>query len=81
MDEAVFANVFQSLVSFNPHNTTEVVPALASKWAVGGGPLYKNTPNYYTQWNFTMRDNTWFSNKDPINAYVAWFSFVRTLFL
>ena len=80
-DFATLTNVFQGLVSFNPHNTTEVVPALASKWAVGGGPLYKSTPNYYTQWNFTMRDNTWFSNRDPINAYVAWFSFVRELYV
>jgi hypothetical protein len=28
-----------------------------------------------------MRDNTWFSNRDPINAYVAWFSFVRVLYV
>ncbi len=28
-----------------------------------------------------MRPNTWFSDKDPINAYVAWFSFVRELYV
>ncbi len=28
-----------------------------------------------------MRPNTWFSNKDPINAYTAWFSLVREIYL
>jgi len=28
-----------------------------------------------------MRSNIWFSNKDPINAYTAWFSLVREIYL
>ncbi len=78
--DGYFANVFQSLVEYDPYNSTLLVPALATSCTVGGGPLYSGSPNDFTQWNFTMRANTWFSNKDPINAYVAWFSFVREVF-
>ena len=70
--DSYFANVFQGLVTFNPTNLTSVVPALASSWNVSG-----NFENY----TFTMRPNTWFSNHDPVNAYVAWFSFVRVLYI
>ena len=66
--DGYFANVFQGLVQYNGSSGTEVVPSLASSWTYS-----KNYENY----TFTMRQNTWFSNKDPINAYVAWFSFVR----
>ena len=66
--DGYFANVFQGLVQYNGSSSTEVVPSLASNWTVSS-----NSENY----TFTMRANTWFSNKDPINAYVAWFSFVR----
>jgi peptide/nickel transport system substrate-binding protein len=82
--DGYFANVFQSLVEYNPYNSTEVVPALATGCTVGAGPLYtapSGSVNNFTQWNFTMRANTMFSNKDPVNAYVAWFSFVRELYM
>jgi len=70
--DGYFANVFQGLVSFDPTNFTNVVPSLASSWTVSS--------NFVT-YTFTMRANTWFSNKDPVNAYVAWFSFVRELYM
>lgn len=70
--DGYFANVFQSLVQFSPTNGTQVVPALSSNWTISS-----SLENY----TFTMRPNTWFSNKDPINAYVAWFSFVRELYV
>ncbi len=79
--DGYFASVFQGLVAFNPYNSSEVVPALASSWTVSAGPLYSGSPNFYTQWNFRMRQNTWFSDGNPINAYVAWFSFVRILYM
>jgi peptide/nickel transport system substrate-binding protein len=66
--DGYFANVFQGLVQFNGSDSQHVVPSLASNYTVAA-----NFENY----TFTMRPNTWFSNKDPINAYVAWFSFVR----
>jgi ABC-type transport system substrate-binding protein len=66
--DGYFANVFQGLDQYSSTNSTAVVPSLASSWTVSS-----NFENY----TFTMRPNTDFSNKDPINAYVAWFSFVR----
>ena len=66
--DGYFANVFQGLDQYNGSSATQVVPSLASSWTVSSN---------YENYTFTMRPNTWFSNKDPINAYVAWFSFVR----
>jgi ABC-type transport system substrate-binding protein len=70
--DGYFQNVFQGLDSFNGSNADQVVPALASSWKISS-----NDENY----TFTMRPNTWFSNKDPVNAYVAWFSFVRVNYM
>jgi peptide/nickel transport system substrate-binding protein len=69
--DGFFGNVFQGLVAYNGSSSLEVVPSLASSWNVSS-----NAENY----TFTMRPNTWFSTKDPVNAYVAWFSFVRELY-
>jgi len=69
--DGYIANVFQGLVQYNGSDYLHVVPSLASNWTVS-----TNLRNY----TFTMRPNTWFSNKDPVNAYVAWFSFVRGFF-
>jgi len=66
--DGYFQNVFQGLVQYSSTNSTAVVPSLASSWTVS-----PNDENF----TFTMRPNTDFSNKDPINAYTAWFSFVR----
>ena len=66
--DGYFANVFQGLVQYNGSSGTEVLPSLASSWTISSS---------YENYTFAMRTNTWFSNKDPINAYVAWFSFVR----
>jgi len=63
-----FAQVFQGLVQYNGSDGLHVVPSLADSWTVSA-----NNENY----TFHMRANTWFSNKDAINAYTAWFSFVR----
>ena len=75
-------------------SNTQVSPALASSYSVTGNSPICVAPTAlsggssncvgpsinYTQYNFVMRPNTWFSNKDPVNAYVAWFSFVRALY-
>ena len=70
--DGYFQNVFQGLVLYNGSNSKQVVPSLASSWSISGN---------YEKYTFTMRSKTWFSNKDPINAYVAWFSFVRVLYM
>lgn len=73
--DGYFANVFQSLVTYKTNstgvNSLQVAPAVASS--------YTASPNY-ENYSFTIRPNVWFSNKDPVNAYVAWFSFVRELY-
>ena len=66
--DGYFANVFQGLDQYSSTNSTQVVPSLASSWTVSSN---------YVNYTFTMRANTEFSNKDPISAYSAWFSFVR----
>jgi peptide/nickel transport system substrate-binding protein len=98
--DGFFPNVFQGLLT-NAYNgtvisSTQVAPALATGYTVGGGspicvaptagsggssncvPASGSTLND-TQFNFAMRAGTKFSNNDPVNAYVAWFSFVRVL--
>jgi len=64
--------VFQGFVQYNGSDFLHVVPSLASSWTVSA-----NFENY----TFNMRPNTWFSNKDPINAYTAWFSLVRVNYM
>jgi ABC-type transport system substrate-binding protein len=64
--------VFQGLVQYNGSDGLHVVPSLSDSWTVSA-----NFQNY----TFHMRPNTWFSNKDPINAYAAWFSFVRVNYM
>ncbi len=76
-DQPVFNNVYQQLVEFSGtcggcSGTSDLIPALASNWTVSSSLL---------TYTFDMRPNTWFSNKDPINAYTAWFSFVREIYL
>jgi peptide/nickel transport system substrate-binding protein len=76
-DQPVFNNVFQQLVEFTGScggctATSDLIPALAQNWTVSS--------NYMT-YTFDMRPNTWFSNMDPINAYTAWFSYVREIYL
>ncbi len=76
--DGYFANVFQGLVAYPYNSTTNsinsltTIPALASNVSVSSN---------YEQYNFTMRPNTHFSNNDTINAYTAWFSFVRELYM
>ena len=67
-----FAQVFQGLVQYNGTDGLHVVPSLASSWTVSSS---------FENYTFQMRPNTWFSNKDPINAYVAWFSLMRVNYM
>jgi len=70
--DGYFANVFQGLVQYNGSDSNHVVPSIARNWTVS---------NNYENYTFTIRPDVWFSNGDPVNAYVAWFSFVRGLFM
>ncbi|MGP8071045.1 MAG: ABC transporter substrate-binding protein [Candidatus Bathyarchaeia archaeon] len=72
-DAWVFNNVFQGLVSFvGPNSSVGVVtPALAESYNV------QNNENY----TFNIRPGVAFSDGNPVNAAVVWFSFMRLLYM
>jgi len=72
-DGLVLNNVFQQLIEFTGPNSTQgvVVPALAPSYTVQS----------YQNYTFNLRPGVTFSNGDPVNAAVVWFSFVRNLYM
>jgi peptide/nickel transport system substrate-binding protein len=69
---AAVQQVYQGLVNYNGSSATNFLPVLSSGWNVSNGNL---------TWVFDLRPNVTFSNGDPYNAYVQWFSFYRSLLL
>ena len=65
----VVANVYQGLLSVLP-NSTNVVPMIAQNYSVSSDGL---------TYTFNIRNNVTFSNGDPVNAYVMWYSIYRSL--
>ncbi|MGA2626534.1 MAG: ABC transporter substrate-binding protein [Candidatus Bathyarchaeia archaeon] len=72
-DNWVFNNVFQELTSFvGPNSTVGVVtPALAQSYTIQNNQIL----------TFNIRPGVAFSNGNPVNAAVVWFSFVRNLYM
>ncbi|MGP8071054.1 MAG: ABC transporter substrate-binding protein, partial [Candidatus Bathyarchaeia archaeon] len=72
-DNWVFNNVFQELTSFVGPNSTEgvVTPALAQSYTIQNNQIL----------TFNIRPGVAFSNGNPVNAAVIWFSFVRNLYM
>jgi peptide/nickel transport system substrate-binding protein len=76
----IVQQVYQTLVFYNgteygPATTPNAtlgpnyqVPLLAKNWS---------TSTDGTHWNFTLWPNEYFSNGDPLNAYVMWYSLNR----
>jgi peptide/nickel transport system substrate-binding protein len=62
--------VYQTLVAYNGSSYTSFVPVLAQNWSVSPDGFH---------YNFTLRPGITFSNGDPVNAYVMWFSLNRGL--
>jgi peptide/nickel transport system substrate-binding protein len=60
--------VYQGLVAYAP-NSTAIVPLIAQNYTVSSDGL---------TYSFWMRQNVVFSNGDPVNAYVVWYSEYRT---
>lgn len=62
-------NMYQGLLSYRPNTTSELVPLLAESYSVSPDGL---------KYTFQLRKNIVFSNGDPLNAYVMWYSFYRS---
>jgi peptide/nickel transport system substrate-binding protein len=69
---AAVQQVYQGLVNYNGSSATNFTGVLAKNWTESSNGL---------DWNFTLRSGVHFSNGDPYNAYVQWFSLYRSLLL
>jgi len=66
-EEAV-QQVYQGLMVFSTNLTNPIVPYMATSWNVSADGV---------TYNFQLRNNITFSNGDPVNAYVFWYSIYR----
>lgn len=66
----IVQQVYQSLINYNQSSYTTFVPVLAKSWSVSADGF-----NY----TFVLRQGVHFSNGDPFNAYVMWFSLYRAV--
>jgi peptide/nickel transport system substrate-binding protein len=64
--------VYQGLVAPNESSVTSYVGQLASAWTVSSDGM---------TYTFNLRNGVTFSNGDPFNAYVMWFSLYRTIIM
>ncbi len=67
---AAVQQVYQELINYNQSSYTSFVGELAKNWSHSADGLH---------WNFTLWPNEHFSNGDPVNAYVMWYSLYRDL--
>jgi peptide/nickel transport system substrate-binding protein len=68
----VVEQVYQGLVAPDGTSVTTYVGVLARNWSVS---------QHGMTYTFTLRQGVHFSNGDPFNAYVEWFSVYRTLIM
>ncbi|HTP54399.1 MAG TPA: ABC transporter substrate-binding protein [Thermoplasmata archaeon] len=74
---AAVQQVYQGLVNYNGSSDTSFVGVLATNnGTVGTNPL-----TGLADYTFDLRPGVHFSNGDPYNAYVQWYSFYRSLLL
>jgi peptide/nickel transport system substrate-binding protein len=64
--------IYQMLISYNDTSFTTYEGVLAKSWSVSS-----NFMNY----TFNLRTGVTFSNGDPFNAYVEWYSVYRTIIM
>ncbi|MCI4333493.1 MAG: ABC transporter substrate-binding protein [Thermoplasmata archaeon] len=74
---AAVQQVYQGLINYNGSSVTDFSGVLAQNFTSNANPANNNT----TSWTFTLRSGVVFSNGDPYNAYVQWFSLYRSLLL
>jgi peptide/nickel transport system substrate-binding protein len=75
-DWAATQQVYQGLVNYNESNYTTFVGVLAKSWSVSVDPY-----THLTDYTFVLRSAVHFSNGDPYNAYVQWYSLYRSLLM
>ena len=66
----VVDQVYQGLVTYNGSSVTNFEGVLAKSWTISSDEM-----NY----TFVLRQGVTFSNGDPFNAYVMWYSVYRTI--
>ena len=72
----IIANVYETLVAYNGSSTTQLFPMIASEIpTVANGGISSNYLNY----TFQIRGGLKFSNGDPLTAWDAYTSYIRTL--
>ena len=76
-DWAATQQVYQGLVNYNGSSYTSFVGVLAQN----NGTISVNPSTGLDSYTFTLRSGAHFSNGDPYNAYVQWYSFYRSLLL
>ena len=67
---AAIYETYQPLIMYNGTSYTNFTGILAQNWSPSSDGFH---------YNFTLRSGIHFSNGDPFNAYVLWFSLYRTL--
>ncbi len=77
---AAVQQVYQGLVNYNGSSVTNFSGVLASSWTVTSNYNLDTQSNIST-YTFALRQGVVFSNGDPYNAYVQWYSFYRSLLL
>jgi peptide/nickel transport system substrate-binding protein len=68
----IVQQVYQTLVMYNQSSYTSFLPVLAKNWTV--------SPDHFNI-TFRLRSGIHFSNADPLNAYVMWFSLYRSILM
>ena len=74
---AAVQQVYQGLVNYNGSSTTSFAGVLATT----NGTVSYNPNTGFATYTFELRPGVVFSNGDPYNAYVQWYSFYRSLLL
>jgi peptide/nickel transport system substrate-binding protein len=73
---AAVQQVYQGLVNYNGSSTINFSGVLAKNWSVVYDPV-----TGFESYLFNLRSGAVFSNGDPYNAYVQWYSLYRSLLL
>lgn len=68
----ILDQVYQTLIAPDNSSQTSFLPVLATNWSVSS-----NNMNY----TFNLRHNVTFTNGDPFDAYVMWFSMYRAMLM